>query len=466
MYSCMLPFRVWDLPNQMLNCEDVLMNMIVSVASGSPYHTFSGVAYQPAHGVQDDYGTPPPAELKGEVKVLAGLSGVINNTGEAWAGTRTGCTNALAGFFDGARAADEPLLGVPAFMASPTWRRIPFEKRWVLTNQAAQAAGGCATARCAQGNFAASLRRSANSSRSGRVHSRRAEQPEQLSKFTQMASAGDGTGSSSGLTNRSLEFADVHAAQRWGEMKHVIEDDLVLGMLKWEADVKSSLSTHVPTSLTRSETCPSREDVMNTALSQRWLLWDDGPECVDGCWVADCEPFGPSSKVAPCCVRRLAARWAEPCEQMPFGCPSSTSLYARKDIVVGDMGLLATPTSVVNSTRCPYRGEVANTRPSDRWRIWHDGTPPGIMGGGCLEGCAMQNCRGGLLNPCCVRRLKVESWPMPCESLRFGCSAKSPRNVLVWARRGEKAVSDAPGDPWPWGPYSISREHPEEELWR
>ena len=146
MYACMLPFRVWDLPNQMLNCEDVLMNMVVSVASSSgPHHTFSGIAYQPAHGVQvtpqrasnsglpvspllpsppllssyrsglmrqDDYGAPPPAELRGKVKVLAGLSGVVNHTGDAWAGTRTGCTNALASFF-GALLASEPVAWLP-----------------------------------------------------------------------------------------------------------------------------------------------------------------------------------------------------------------------------------------------------------------------------------------------------------------------------------------------------------------
>ena len=190
-------------------------------------------------------------------------------------------------------------------------------------------------------------------------------------------------------------------------------------------------------------------------------------------------------------MKRAAANWAVSCEQMPFGCPSFTSLYSRKDIVVGDVGLLSIPTSVVNSSRCPYRGEVANTRPSERWHIWHDGSATGKMGKSCKDGCALQNCRGGLLNPCCVKRLKVkrydakghetlmesrllttlallqvEAWPVPCASLRFGCSAESPRNVLAWARRGEKAVYDPNTEVTPMTPYSISREHPEEEVWR
>ena len=69
MYACLLPYRIWEIPNRRINCEDVLMNFMVSVASGLP-----PMPFQPAYGVQLDYGTPPPASLLGTVATQTGLS--------------------------------------------------------------------------------------------------------------------------------------------------------------------------------------------------------------------------------------------------------------------------------------------------------------------------------------------------------------------------------------------------------
>lgn len=360
------------------------MDMLVGVASGQP----AGVPFQPTYGVQLDFGTPPPEALRKHVKAQAGLSGVVNRSGAIWTDSRTACTNALASYFVDP-VMRVPLLKVPAFMAAAPWREIPFEKVWMV--------------RGADGGVPESV--SVGPSRPANAVSEQAEK----------------------------EFSSMANAKRWDATQEIIENGLVDGRLRWEADFGSANSSFVPLKVTPSAHCPSRPEVLNTALAQRWRMWDDGPECADGCFVSQCDAMGVA--VAPCCVKRLAATWGVPCSLMPHGCPDpGSSLLERKGIVVGDVGRLATP-KTAPSDRCPYRGDVANTPPRDRWHIWHDGSPEGKMGKACLEGCALQNCDHGRLNPCCVKRLKVVEWPIPCEALRFGCTASSGRSHLTWVSK-------------------------------
>ena len=381
------------------------MAMMVSVASGLP----AGVAYQPVYGLQLDFGTPPPDTLRKRVQPQAGLSGVANRSGAIWTDGRTACTNALASFFVDP-VEKVRLLKVPAFMTSAPWREIPFEKRWM-----------------------------ADSTRNGE-----------------------------GSESDESDAVSTNNAKRWKETHELIENGLVDGLLRWESDVGSANSSRLPLSVRPSERCPTRADVLNTALASRWNIWDDGPECIDGCFLSQCDAMG--QPIAPCCVKRLTADWPEPCDRMPHGCSRpSASLLARKGVVVGDVGKLSTP-ETVPSSKCPYRGDVANTRPRDRWRIWHDGSPPGKMGKSCTDGCALQNCNHGQLNPCCVRRLRVVKWPVPCEQLRFGCNAASGRDAVTWVSSSpdypfwmSKEEVDAP---FPWlkaavvFDYHGSRRHP------
>ena len=369
------------------------MDMLVGVASGQP----AGVPFQPAFGVQIDFGTPPPEPLRKRVKAQAGLSGVVNRSGAVWTDARTSCTNALASFFVDP-VLRVPLLKVPTFMAAPPWRDIPFEKVWMV----------------------------------GKLHSAGVQ-------------GADASGMASEADDEVEELSSSINAKRWSATQEIIENGLVDGRLRWEADYGSANSSHVPLKVTPSARCPSRPEVLNTALAERWRLWDDGPACTDGCFLSQCGAMGVD--VAPCCVKRLAATWSVPCSQMPHGCPDpASSLLERKGVVVGDVGKLATPIETEPSDRCPYRGEVANTPPSDRWRIWHDGSPAGKMGKSCTEGCALQNCDHGRLNPCCVKRLRVTKWPVPCKDLRFGCSESSGKSHLTW-------VSESPNYP-----FWVSRE--------
>ena len=386
MYSCMLPYQLWDLPNRMTNCEDVLMNMISSVATGQP----AGMPYQPAFGIQDDYGTPPPKELKHtnpwfHPQALSGLSGaaekprtVLSAAGNVWTDARTQCTNRLAEHFQGAAAfaAGAPLPS-PAFMAVPPWREIPFEKRWLMEGR-----GG-----------------SISSPRDVRA---------KLSGADDAGVGGHIGGRPSGTTALvEGEVAGRSGEKRWPAMHALIQDGVVDGLLKFEADYLSANSTLVPT-VRASVQCPSREDVMNTALVRRWDIWDDGPDCVDGCWLSECDHVG--FKVAPCCVKRLEATFTAPCSERTHGCDTPDSLYRRHQVLVSDQGILSVP-QTVPSARCPYRGSVANTKPSERWKIWQDATPKGTMGESCEEGCALQNCDGGKL--VCRRRPHAQTTSFP-----------------------------------------------------
>lgn len=96
MYSCLLPFLLWHIPNRLTNCEDVLMNLLVRFAS-----QLAPLPYQPVYSAQLDYGTPAPANLRNQVVQLAGLSGGGNHKGGGWHDTRSICTNEVATHFGG-----------------------------------------------------------------------------------------------------------------------------------------------------------------------------------------------------------------------------------------------------------------------------------------------------------------------------------------------------------------------------
>ena len=58
LYSCLLPHALWALPNKWINCEDILMNLVVGTAAALP-----PVFYMPLYGPPVDYGTPAPEEV-------------------------------------------------------------------------------------------------------------------------------------------------------------------------------------------------------------------------------------------------------------------------------------------------------------------------------------------------------------------------------------------------------------------
>ena len=105
---------------------------------------------------------------------------------------------------------------------------------------------------------------------------------------------------------------------------------------------------HVP-ALEPSNACPAWEDVMNTPKALRVEIWDAkenvsssgsslfldalAPQayqsdesasatCPSGCLMHFCNAGGRSGTGGkPCCIRRMAARFPRPCEELPFGCP-------------------------------------------------------------------------------------------------------------------------------------------------
>jgi hypothetical protein len=180
----------------------------------------------------------------------------------------------------------------------------------------------------------------------------------------------------------------------------------------------------VPSVLPSAE-CPSREDVINTPVSHRQVIWEDNSSgCSSGCYLRKCSGV----KWSLCCVKRLRAIFPVPCSLLPRGCPSAK--HAADGCLVEDKGQLSTPV-VEPSSSCPSHEEVANTRRADRTRIWTDGTPPfnysdksSISLEMCRDGCVMAVCRLGKHSPCCVRRARVVRWEgdTRCERLRYGCS--------------------------------------------
>ena len=181
-----------------------------------------------------------------------------------------------------------------------------------------------------------------------------------------------------------------------------------------------------------SSTCPAREDIISTPLSERWKLWEGSNDvvpthidfCIDGCKLdpAGCE----SGRLAPCCVKRQQAIWPVPCRLLRGGCPHNPAAWSGTwSGTVRDLGALSIP-SVESSRLCPSFADVANTRGAERQRIWDDGRPNATTGL-CSSGCRLTTCGAGhhpiMQLMCCVKRLRVVQWPMPCHHLRHGCNA-------------------------------------------
>ena len=188
------------------------------------------------------------------------------------------------------------------------------------------------------------------------------------------------------------------------------------------------VDTQITPELLPSRVCPTREDVMNTRVQERWALWDDRStdarlNCSAGCELRWCE----EGRVAPCCVKRRKAVFSVPCVLLvPDGC------FNENDTVIDPktwasptvVDMLAVPTVITDSEpRCPTREDVMNTHPSKRWSIWDD------LDANCTAGCELKWCKGGNVAPCCVRRLKA-NWAVPCINLPFGCFSKKNPNVV------------------------------------
>ena len=177
--------------------------------------------------------------------------------------------------------------------------------------------------------------------------------------------------------------------------------------------------------LVASGACPSREDVTSTPFDARWKLWaeEDQRTCSEGCrlhWFRTAKVI-----VAPRCVKRKRARWSVPCRALPSGCYSAHSELVQKGAIVEDIGMLSVPT-LAASARCPAFDDVANTKPLLRNKLWHDGTTADGRHLECADGCMVdlevERCRA-MGVPCCVRRLHVVAWSVPCHMLRHGCPA-------------------------------------------
>jgi len=330
MYTCLLPFKIWDMPNVLINCEDVLMNLIISIASGLP-----GIIYRPIFKVQSDYGTAPPTHLQGRVAGLTGLSSSRDE--DAWLRLRVHCATALIHHFNN----DTKVLKPIAVQATPPWQEVPFTKSFI-------AIGGGTI----ESNVTYDTRR-------------------QQDLFT-----------------RSIE-----RGQRTYREKYL----------------KASIS---PT-LSPSENCPAREDVLNTPEAERWNMWND-PSCLEGCVLKHCN----KGVLAPCCVRRLAARWSIPCERLPQGCPSQRPRAKAEYVVVDDKWRIPT---IQPSSECPTREDVINTAPLVRNDMWNDAS--------CSQGCRLLSCSASILTPACVRRQRA-IFPRPCTQLPHGCNKHSRCDVV------------------------------------
>ncbi len=230
-----------------------------------------------------------------------------------------------------------------------------------------------------------------------------------------------------------------------------------------------------------SDSCPSIRDVLNTASSERWRVWQD---CAEGCWdeQLDEQTLGEKGlqglacgagcimtgcqlrRGAPCCTKRAAARWDVPCELLPYGCatgrswdperaerlteltlpdPSGISVTAGSS-VVSVVDLQAVPL-LEPSEHCPSFEDVLNTGRKQRWQLWDDVRSDGSDR--CADRCYQpRGCASGSHAPCCVVRRRAV-WTLPsatdephgCKGLPHGCSGRLARYGLTYVDWGSFA---------------------------
>ena len=193
----------------------------------------------------------------------------------------------------------------------------------------------------------------------------------------------------------------------------------------------------VPT-LLDNETCPSREDVLNTPAQYRWQLWED-KECTDQCWLRHNE----RGKLAPGCVKRRTAIWDARCESLPYGCYDPEEQAEARVVdnrpppcTYGLASCVGTDFAVPRlapSEECPSREDVLNTLSKKRWKLWDDAT--------CEDGCGLALCKGGSVAPCCVKRRRAV-FRVVCDVMVHGCfdpiSWHSLLGRVVWDKRRPK----------------------------
>ena len=101
---------------------------------------------------------------------------------------------------------------------------------------------------------------------------------------------------------------------------------------RWHQSGKVVIDTRLkPYNPQPTDTCPNREDVLNTPSEDRWLMWND-PGCHDGCEVVHC------GRSAPCCVKRQHVSWPASltCFRRRFDCFREGSRWHRSGWVVID----------------------------------------------------------------------------------------------------------------------------------
>ena len=464
MYACLLPYELWALPNKLLNCEDVLMNLMVGTASGLP-----PLPYMPIHTVQLDYGTPPPKEMLGTVVEQAGLSGQHGADQTKWFDSRSSCTAELAAHFGGVAASTLSRLSV--FQATLPFLDTMFAKHWIHVK----------SGRELEMNYSATYQTLLHTVS---LEQFKARQLKLMDRETELPTGGT-IPEILPITFRSLRCptredvlntARKHRWLMWDDSTANCSNGCRLGWCfggdlapccvkrqtaRWRESCQSlPYGCYNPTSheakvfgaavfdqrsgklstpnIEPSSSCPSHEEVSNTRRADRMRIWTDGTppfnysnkssisleKCRDGCVMAVCR----LGKNSPCCVRRArVVRWegGTPCEFLRYGCSI--------------MGTEATPWKRIldyhaipilrRSLVCPTREMVFNTHPEYRFTLWED--PMGT------HDCKFISC--STRAPCLVKRLRVTSWPVACDHLPFGCPQASVSKPM---RFGKSMIRD------------------------
>ena len=464
MYACLLPYQLWALPNTLLNCEDVLMNLMVGTASGLP-----PLPHLPIHAVQLDYGTPPPDDMLGVVLKQAGLSGKYGSGDSLWANTRSTCTNEIAAYFEGVAATTFSRWS--AYQSTPPLIDIPFAKRWINSTSGNEVQDNHYTTAYQTLLDVVEL----ELFKGQRLMDNETE-PQMNGGIPQVFTSG-----TCPTREDVLNTMRVHRWLLWDDsssncsdgcrLRYCFEEKLAPCCVRRQTAIWNESCQFLPHGchdphsrkvqekgavvvdkgmhevphISPSTSCPSYEDVLNTPISYRQTIWEETSyACGSGCFLRRCS----GGKWSPCCVKRLRAVFRLACPRLRRGCPLNGS---ADGYVVEDKGAFTTPI-VETSTSCPSFEEVANTRKHDRERLWADSTPPFNTNNmsvqmhaaptalrqmqTCQDGCAMKFCKFGKKGPCCVRRARVVQWGgnLTCKQLRYGCStvarADTPWSII------------------------------------
>ena len=327
MYSCLLPFQLWDYPNKQLNCEDLLMNLVTSAASALP-----PVAYQPAFALQSDYGAPVTPRMNSvllstnaKVHTLSGLSG---DNESSWHDDRVACTRHLVHEFE-----NTGLFRPIKLHAMAPFSRIWYERRYITeagSDVVDDTSLGSSPKRIARVQgihknigeefLLGKKRRAILENRSPAVlpGPNCPERADVLNtpRSTRWTIWND-PNCSDGCALKRCNFGTLapccvrRLIPRWPGT--VGCEDRPMGCGPFEDHVIDQ-KHRLPTVM-RSLECPSRAEVIDTMPLARASIWED-VNCTDGCSLPLCAHV----PITPCCVWRQRATFPVSCRELPSGC--------------------------------------------------------------------------------------------------------------------------------------------------